>query len=451
MRHLMLPPQIPHLGYPYKGSGAAADLDAYIDSLGKAVLFYKFDELSGTTAINYGSAGSAADASYVNGPVLNQAGLYGAAVQFDGVDDYLNIPNVAAWANLDAYEWMLIHRVTHNTEGGTGRMIGATGSGYDIQTGISYATGPMIHRVFNTSNTAFQTSTKHLMPTGVWAATNWKFNNLGDRKPYGYLNAAPHPQYSAQPAVTGTFRKPVNAMPVFAREISGPANVGGLLNRVILFGSELTDLERQTIVQLAGMSVPDVTVQVICTGDSLTYGAFGTCSYPSKLAGLLIDNTRVRAYGVSGQNLTNIISIEPTRADLDYNAGLYDRNILVAWVGLVDMYLGASAAATQALYQEYCEDRIAAGWEVIACTATPASKSGVFAGYEDRRQDFNTWLRANYLSFGCSALSDPGGDPTIGAPGAETNTTYYADLLHMTAAGYEIKANLAGAAIASIL
>lgn len=51
--------------------------------------WYRFEETSGTTAVDSGSEG--ANATYTNGVTLNQAGMpgVGQAVSFDGVDDHV--------------------------------------------------------------------------------------------------------------------------------------------------------------------------------------------------------------------------------------------------------------------------------------------------------------------------------------------------------------------------
>lgn len=49
--------------------------------------WFQFEETSGTTAVDSGSAG--ANGTYENGVALDQPGLVGRAVRFDGTDDYV--------------------------------------------------------------------------------------------------------------------------------------------------------------------------------------------------------------------------------------------------------------------------------------------------------------------------------------------------------------------------
>ena len=90
----------------------------------------------------------------------------------------------------------------------------------------------------------------------------------------------------------------------------------------------------------------------------------------------------------------------------------------------------------------------AAGWKIVIGTCLPRTTGK--AGFEADRIAINTWLRANYTTF-ADGLADVGGDATIGAPGANLNTTYYSDGVHLTAAGYQIAAPIFQTPITTIL
>lgn len=64
---------------------------------GNPVLYYALDETTGGTAVNQGSGGSALDGTYRNGVTKGAESLYeyGASpsAQFDGVNDYISVPN----------------------------------------------------------------------------------------------------------------------------------------------------------------------------------------------------------------------------------------------------------------------------------------------------------------------------------------------------------------------
>ena len=64
-----------------------------IDSQLQPVSHYKLDEGAGTTALD--SSGNGNNGTLVNGPkyTSNQNGIYGKALDFDGINQYINVPN----------------------------------------------------------------------------------------------------------------------------------------------------------------------------------------------------------------------------------------------------------------------------------------------------------------------------------------------------------------------
>jgi lysophospholipase L1-like esterase len=84
---------------------------------------------------------------------------------------------------------------------------------------------------------------------------------------------------------------------------------------------------------------------------------------------------------------------------------------------------------------------------VVICTVLPRGQSAAF--YEARNA-LNAELRARWRSF-ADALADVGADKTLGAGGAETDSTYYRDTVHLTAAGYAIAAREVADAVRGLL
>lgn len=171
----------------------------------------------------------------------------------------------------------------------------------------------------------------------------------------------------------------------------------------------------------------------------------GNCASPTPITN---SNWFGDVYAVTGQTVVQMAADAVAQIDSTFN-GHRAKEILLAFGGTNDLYLGASAATLQANYEAYCAARQAAGYKVVACTILPRSNSGTPVGFEAARQTFNTWLRANYLTF-ADALADFAADPTMGDAGDETNPTFYLDLVHPTDAGYNILAPIAATAIASI-
>jgi lysophospholipase L1-like esterase len=84
---------------------------------------------------------------------------------------------------------------------------------------------------------------------------------------------------------------------------------------------------------------------------------------------------------------------------------------------------------------------------VVICTVLPRGRSASFC---EARNALNAGLRARWRSF-ADALADVGADKTLGAGGAETDSTYYRDTVHLTAAGYAIAAREVADAVRGLL
>lgn len=132
--------------------------------------------------------------------------------------------------------------------------------------------------------------------------------------------------------------------------------------------------------------------------------------------------------------------------------------MLIAWGGTNDLYFGASAATTYSRIVTYATARKAAGWRVVILSILPRSGAATPGTFEADRQTVNASLLADFptatgqtriTSGGAYAdyFINIGADPTIGLAGQEANTTYYADLVHLTNAGYAIVADYVKKAI----
>lgn len=178
---------------------------------------------------------------------------------------------------------------------------------------------------------------------------------------------------------------------------------------------------------------------IICEGDSITVGVGGSPNYPQQLGTLLGAGWDVVNVGGNSETIAQMLGQAATQVD-----PLYDltraRNICAIFAGTNDFYFGASVASVEADYQAYCEARQSIGFELIAFTIMPRSEAGAPLDFESKRQAFNTWLRVNYLNF-ADRLVDIAADPRMGDAGDETDTTYFADLVHPTTTGYGVIAS----------
>jgi lysophospholipase L1-like esterase len=126
-----------------------------------------------------------------------------------------------------------------------------------------------------------------------------------------------------------------------------------------------------------------------------------------------------------------------------------NRDIYVIDAGTNDLYFGATASSTYTNLVALTTLAHACGFYTVWLSILPRGGSAP-AGFETARQAVNAAVRANLAAAGVDALADVGADPTIGVAGADTNTTYYQDQVHLTAAGHAIVANYVVNAIDSL-
>ena len=171
---------------------------------------------------------------------------------------------------------------------------------------------------------------------------------------------------------------------------------------------------------------------------------------PAQVMALLPGGLDMNNLGVGGQSTQMMAADAATEVDPLYDAGR-PANILVCWEGTNDLIYGSARPydARQAYRHlaAYCKARQRAGFRVVICTVLPRGRSAAF--YEARNA-LNAELRANWRSF-ADALADVAANKTIGADGAETDTTYYRDTVHLTAAGYAIVAGVVADAVERLL
>ncbi len=187
---------------------------------------------------------------------------------------------------------------------------------------------------------------------------------------------------------------------------------------------------------------------VACDGDSLSTSYSQPdrwySSFPQQMAGLLPTWTMD---SVAYINRTAATMASELRANAVLDLTNYPTSVVVVWGGTNDLYGGATPAATLTSLKACCASYKSAGWtKVVIGTCLPRSNGGTPVGFEANRQTLNAAIRAE-VSPPWDAIADVGADATIGAPGASANTTYYADLVHLTRAGDAIAAPIFAAQV----
>jgi lysophospholipase L1-like esterase len=120
----------------------------------------------------------------------------------------------------------------------------------------------------------------------------------------------------------------------------------------------------------------------------------------------------------------------------------YLRNIAICECGTNDLTFGRSASQVYTDLQSWCSARHTAGFETIVLSILPRG------GITSKKDALNASLRADH-SFS-DGFADVSSDPIIGPDAAVNDTTYYADGVHPTSAGYYIMAQYVANAILAL-
>jgi lysophospholipase L1-like esterase len=221
----------------------------------------------------------------------------------------------------------------------------------------------------------------------------------------------------------------------------------GVLGHCTLYNTALTDNQvSDGISYLATRyGITERTKQVICWGDSLTYGqgaGLGS-GYPEQVGTLLGSSWGIANCGFSSQTVSSMNTYKTYDIQPQYDSSK-SKNIVIVWLGTNDINAGTSDATAYASYKSLASALQGYGFYVIA--ATIIKRSTFDASKETERGVFNTALMAETLvsSGGFNARIDPGSHASLQNT---ADATYYTDGTHLTAAGYAVIAGLANTAI----
>ena len=232
---------------------------------------------------------------------------------------------------------------------------------------------------------------------------------------------------------------------------------------------------------MARAQTPPLAGQVVCHGDSLTWGANASAgqgtpgvlreqangaplaagassnrgtladtTYPAVLARTLGPAWRVRSLGTGGWNFDPLTGEAPAKIDPLFDPNL-PLNVLILFGGTNDLG-GAhrSAADTFRRLVNYCRARKAAHpWRILVVTPPVAACPGVYpADFDAQMVQYDALIRRHWRTF-ADGIVDVGADFRLGAPGAEYNPAYFSahDFTHLTDAGYAIVGRDAAAAV----
>jgi hypothetical protein len=193
-----------------------------------------FDEASGTTAVDASGRGNA---GAVDGPARTAAGKFGGALSFDGVNDWVTIPDAAS---LDLTTGMTMEAWVHpSATGSLWRTVMLKEQPSDLIYALyaGDATGRPAAHVFTTADKGFSGTTG--TPLNAWTHLAATYDGATLRL---YVNGV----QSSSKAVTGSIRASAGVLRIGGNGSWGNEWFSGLIDEVRLYNRALTAAEIQT-------------------------------------------------------------------------------------------------------------------------------------------------------------------------------------------------------------
>lgn len=222
--------------------------------------------------------------------------------------------------------------------------------------------------------------------------------------------------------------------------VAGFQAFNGRMYRTLMYNRQLTDAEVKRLVDYFKPKKPNL---VVFGGDSKMTDTGGAPNTPvQSLWGTMPDNYYyMRNTAVPGRGTVALISGLPTEVQPLYKSGV--KNVYAMMIGHNDMSGGSSAATIYANILIIVNTVKVYGFKVIVCTDLPST---IDSGWPGVKAAYNASILAgasanDYVAVNTAAI------PQLIDP---TNTTYYADGTHPTAAAATLMAALISPAIVSI-
>jgi hypothetical protein len=213
------------------------------------------------------------------------------------------------------------------------------------------------------------------------------------------------------------------------------------LNSLALYDTSLTDTEIRTAyaalvakAEANGLTVANTSRILVAEGDSITAGP-DPSAYPFRFGANASPAVLGTSLAVGGSGIAGMVT---RAATLSLPAAPGRDCILSVLIGRADLvgYSGGTSAWLAAL-AAYCDARRTEGWTVVVCTLLPSTLSG----FNTERAIANTEIRlwdtggSTVAGIHADAICDFAADVTMGPDAAASDTTYYSDGTHPTAAG----------------
>lgn len=190
---------------------------------------------------------------------LAQTGKISAtdAVLYDGANTKLQVPSAPPFSNSAVWSIAVLFKPSGLGEPTAPHLL-ALANAYnsnDIGVGFNNNLGLLFGRVYNTTPTTAVTLCSSGVSQNVWSWIFVNYDDTGDRKMHFYVGVngvVTEASYTAQPALTGTYKTSSNV--VVVGNTTGQGNtVAGNYDEFMAFSKVLTTSQMQQIVRLTGV------------------------------------------------------------------------------------------------------------------------------------------------------------------------------------------------------
>lgn len=240
---------------------AVVTFNTYVNGSGGSpfppVGWWSMRATSGTKEPNRGAGGAALDMTILSA-TLGQTGKLGVneAALCDALNTRYQTPNNAALAALMTFEYLYLVNPSSAGEldAGVFHFWGPNGANEGLTLRFHSASRNLNATAWNTTPSNFSSVTTTVASL-AWQIIFASYANAGDRKPHvliGIGGAVTECSYSSNPALTGTYRTPAQALNLF-NDSAQALTFAGLADEALVVSGNLSAAQRTQITILTGV------------------------------------------------------------------------------------------------------------------------------------------------------------------------------------------------------
>lgn len=281
--------------------------DGEVKNLYGVVGYWKLNETTGTTAADSTNAGNTG--TYTNGPLLNQSGIKETAVSFDGVDDYVGVPDSASLKATDSVTMAAWIRPTASTN--IDRMIVNKEGEYEM---AITDTNEIKWAFANTSPGWAWHQTGKFIPNDTWSHVVVTYDGVEAKT---YLNGVLVETYAATGNV-GDANIPLNELRIGGRS-NNPAGkcFAGIIDDVYVYTRAISAVEVANLHGLVGhwkFAEGSGATAADSTAISNTATLSGGATWETECAG----NNALQTNGIGAKAQTNASFAPPSEGTVAF-------------------------------------------------------------------------------------------------------------------------------------